>query len=224
MKHQALRPVAMMLSVLLVMAMPVRAGSIQFGDVVQTIVDGQNGRARVSLHLRHVTQNGRLSIAGGVASTSAARTQDGTQQPQQGGGSSSSGSTATGSDSSSTVAVEVAPAQGPTGQVQTVDLGDVTGTVCDCGEIPVVPGGRGFPLWPLLAGIPLICVTGICGSDDDRTPVCVVNCGGGETVIPEPATLLLFGSGLVALGARARRRRPRLNASGEETTAPAAEV
>lgn len=213
MKHQAIRSVAMMLSVLLVMAMPVHAGSIQFGDVVQTIVDGQNGRSRMNLRLRNISQSGRLPIVGGTSSNSGGSS-EGTQSGSPSGG----GSNVSGGDvNSSSVVVEAAPAQGPSGQVQTVDLGDVTGTVCDCGEIPVPAIKRGFPLWPLLAGIPLICVTGICSDDGDRTnPVCVVNCG--ETVIPEPATLLLFGSGLLALGARARRRR-RPEDSVEETAA-----
>lgn len=199
----------MMLSVLLVMAVPVRAGSIQFGEVVQTIVDGQNGRSRMHLRLRNISQSGRLPVVGGTSSNSGGSSEG----SQQGGGSNvPSGG---GDVDSSTVMVDAAPAQGPSGQVQTVDLGDVTGTVCDCGEIPIPAIKRGFPLWPLLAGIPLICVTGIC-KDDEKTPICIVNCG--ETVIPEPATLLLFGSGLLALGARARRRR-RPEDAVEETDA-----
>ena len=95
--------------------------------------------------------------------------------------------------------------------VETIELGEVDGTLCDCGDI-VIPGG-GFPLWPLLgfAGIPLFFIPGDDTPIDSPTPPPPTP--GPPTPpppeIPEPATLLLFGSGLAALGAGARRRRAR---------------
>ena len=193
MRHRALRLAAMMLSVLLVAAAPVRAGTVQFADVVQVIVDGREGRPNLDLRLRAVGQGGSVPV-------SASTTQTGS------GSTSSAGTagTAAADDNSSIIGTDTAPQQG--GTVETIDLGDVTGTVCDCGEI-IVPGGGGFafPKLPLLAlaGIPLAFIGG--GDDDTLTPFVPPPPGG--VPIPEPATLLLFGSSLLALGAGARRRR-----------------
>lgn len=201
-----LRPMAVMLCFLLIMAVPARAGSIGLTDVVQAIVDGQNGRPRVELRMRAVSQNGQRPIASGSSTSADHHHQSGS------------------SDGNSSIA-HVRPAnilmtesntiglQDGAILVRTIDLGDITGTVCDCGEILVPPGGgaggAGFPGWLLLGGLPLVCLTGVCtssGTDEE----CVVNCTPTATTsvpVPEPATLLLFGTGMMALGAGIRRRR-----------------
>jgi hypothetical protein len=192
-----------MLGVLLAAAPAARAGTITFGDVSRTV--GANGQFRPAseVHLRFGAQG------------SAVQTQS--SSTQSGGATSSSDQQQTPGTQPSAQAGSTAPAADTTlsqsgGKVETVDLGDVTGTVCDCGVIPVpnVPKG-GFPWWTLV-GIPLICVTGICKPGNETTPECVT-CGPTPTPppsgVPEPMSLFLFGSGLLALGAGARRRNGR---------------
>jgi hypothetical protein len=97
--------------------------------------------------------------------------------------------------------VEVS-ADEPQATVDVIDQGDLEGTICDCGEI-TVPGG-GFPKWPLLflAAIPFFFIHG-CDDCDKPTPTPSIPT---TPEVPEPGSLLLFGSGLAAIGAGLRRR------------------
>jgi hypothetical protein len=207
MKHQAIRPIALMLCSLLVAAVPAQAGTLHFADVLQARV-GRN--ASPDLRLRAIQRGGQATAAG-VTATGQGKTDNANAPAGQ-------SPAPDGSAAGPTVSlVAQDPAQQQGGTVETVDLGDITGTVCDCGEIPIIDDTkRGIPPWIWLAGVPLICLTGVCTPDKD----CVVNCGPGETptptpAIPEPATLLLFGSGLLALGARSRRRRSLQNTAAK---------
>ena len=186
-----------MLSLLLVAATPAKAGTIHFADV-----RAAEGRRISSAgpNLRAIQQQGGKVLASGVTPDSRVK-----------GGEDRASSNASINIPDTLIGGQIDPAilQDPAqpqqgGQVETIDLGDVTGTVCDCGEILVedIPGG--VPWWPLLglAGIPLFFI-----DDGDKPPNTPPGPTPTPTVVPEPATLFLFGTSLLALGAGARRRR-----------------
>lgn len=208
MRLKAKRPTALALATLLAVAAPAaHAGTITFADL-QAAGAGGHFRPASEVRLRIAPQDGGVAVAAGAQGQQNGSVSSAQQQVQQPGG--VPGTVGSGG-------VTTAGGPDPTlsqggGQVETVDLGDVTGTVCDCGEIPVtIPrAAAAFPWWTL-AGIPLICVSGVCFGGDEDTPPGNPPPGPTPTPpppnpIPEPATLLLFGTGLLAAGAGARRR------------------
>jgi hypothetical protein len=200
-----------MLAVLLVAAASAQASPVRYDDIFALAsVVGQSGRPSVDLRMRRplsqqqggasTQQTASIKSQDQKSSSAPTVTPDGASAPAT-------------SHSVSLTGTEVAPPQ--TGQqtnVETVELGEVQGTICNCGDI-LVPGG-GFPKWPLLAlgAIPFFFIHHGC----DNAPCEVTDCTTTGTCftptptptppsVPEPATIFLLGTGLLAVGARARR-------------------
>ncbi len=207
MRTRFFRPIGTMLSLLLLIAVPAQASPIKFADVVNVMGDLQNGGQFQRLRLRAIAQE---PTASGTASTPSL----GSVAPAVAGyGQSTAASVGTSTEAvapSLASGTEVSPQQ-PSADVQVFEQDQVDGTICDCGEIPSVGGG--FPKWPFLALIPLICVTGVCHHHHKVPPPPVLPTPTPTPPIPEPASLFLFGSGIVALSAGARRRYAKMRAS-----------
>ncbi|MGH9883160.1 MAG: PEP-CTERM sorting domain-containing protein [Pyrinomonadaceae bacterium] len=198
MSTRALRPTAAILSILLLAGTPVQAGPVAIREVIQVIGGYQNPP---ELRLRSFSQTS-APVSGLDESTRADSRLNTSTVDNHADLVDSSAGDATSSD---TLLSGIANSTcDPKAGIEVIDVGDVAGTICDCGEITVAGG---FPKWPLLflAAIPFFFIHD-CDDCDTQTPTPTPTPTTRNTPTPEPASLLLFGSGLVAIGAGLRRR------------------
>lgn len=213
MRGRIFRHVSTVASLLLLVTVPTQASPIKFADVVNVMGDLHRGQQNEQLRLR-VTQDpaAPLTVKSNVATSNSSGVSPATDENVV---AASNELTATENSSTTTSLVagtDIAPQQ-PQGDVQVFDQDQVSGTICDCGEIPAVGGG--FPKWPFLLLIPLVCLTGVCFHDDKKVPPPTPT---PTPEVPEPASLLLLGSGIAALSAGARRRYAKMKAAKEAAT------
>ena len=199
MMSRAFRSAVAILSILLLSGVPGYAAPVAIREVIQVLGSHQNPP---ELRLRSVSQTATALVAEGEGPSPVASS----AQEDAAGEPIAITDTAVVDAGDSTLLSGVAMNVEPQGGVDVIDQGEVEGTICDCGEI-TVPGG-GFPKWPLLflAAIPFFFLHGCDDCEIETPPGTPPGTPPSSPPIPEPASLLLFGSGLAAVGAGLRRR------------------
>lgn len=182
MRNRAVRSFAAILTILLLTGVPTQAAPIAFSDVVQVL---RNSQSPPDLRLRNVPQNPASPV-----------TVKGWLQP-------TFGRTDGPETQSDWLLAGIAVGSDP-GTIDIFAEDGVEASICNCGEI--IAAGA-WPKWPLLflATIPLFFVNHCDNCDDTPLPPSTPT-PTPPSQVPEPVSVLLFGTGLAALGTQLRRR------------------